>query len=124
MRLDVSTSSRGPMFDGRARIAANAYVDELEHRLAEDGLNILRREMRAVFRNPTGYYESRCEVINRTTIWDTRVVYGPWRAGIGSRNYPVTRFKGYDHWIKTRHELNRRKRGIGERLLRRYTGRM
>ncbi|MFD7794323.1 hypothetical protein [Streptomyces sp. NPDC059759] len=124
MRLDVSTSRSGPMFDGRARAAANAYVNRLERNLAEEGLNILREEMRAVFRNPTGYYESRCVVADGRTIWDSGVVYGPWLAGVGSRNFPVTRFKGYDHWIKTRHRLNERKVGIGERLLRRYTGRM
>lgn len=124
MRLDVSTSRHGPMFDGRAQRAANAYVDRLERQLAREGLSILREEMHAVFRNPTGYYESRCEVVDGNKIWDSRVVYGPWLAGIGSRNFPVTRFKGYDHWIKTRHRLNERKRGIGERLLRQYTGRM
>ncbi|MHB9857614.1 hypothetical protein [Streptomyces sp. YIM S03343] len=124
MRLDVSTRTDGPLFDGRARRAANEYVNRFERQLAEDGLNILREEMRAVFRNPTGHYESRCKVIEGHVISDSRVVYGPWLAGIGSRNFPVTRFKGYDHWIKTRHRLNQRKRGIGERLLRRYTGRM
>ena len=124
MRLDVSTRASGPMFDGRARAALNAYVDNLERRLAEEGLRILRGEMHRVFRNPTGYYESRCKVIEGHVISDSRVVYGPWLAGIGSRNYPVTKFKGYDHWIVTRDKLNARKRGIGERLLRRYTGRM
>lgn len=124
MRLDVATRASGPMFDGRARAALNAYVDHLERRLAEEGLQILRGEMHRVFRNPTGYYESRCKVIEGHVISDSRVVYGPWLAGIGSRNYPVTKFKGYDHWIVTRDKLNARKRGIGERLLRRYTGRM
>jgi hypothetical protein len=124
MLLDVSSSSRGPLFDGRARAAANAYVNRLERDLAEEGLNILRGEMHRVFRNPTGYYESRCQVIEGHKISDSRVVYGPWLAGIGSRNYPVTKFKGYDHWIVTRDKLNARKVGIGERLLRRYTGRM
>lgn len=124
MRLDVSTQARGPMFDGRAQRAANAYVDHLERRLADEGLTILRGEMQRVFRNPTGYYESRCKVVDGNTISDSRVVYGPWLAGIGSRNYPVTKFKGYDHWMRTRDQLNARKVGIGERLLRRYTGRM
>lgn len=124
MRLDVSTRSRGPMFDGRAQRVLNQYVDHLERRLADEGLDILRGEMHRVFRNPTGYYESRCKVVDGNTITDSRVVYGPWLAGIGSRNYPVTKFKGYDHWIVTRAKLNSRKVGIGERLLRRYTGRM
>jgi hypothetical protein len=124
MLLDVSTSRSGPIFDGRARALANAYVNRLERQLADEGLNILKDEMHQMFRNPTGYYESRCVVVDGNKIWDSRVVYGPWLAGIGSRNFPVTSFKGYDHWIKTRHRLNERKVGIGERLLRQYTGRM
>lgn len=124
MLLDVSTRSSGPLFDGRARRLVNDYVDNLERRLAEEGLEILRGEMHRVFRNPTGYYESRCKVVEGHKITDSRVVYGPWLAGIGSRNYPVTKFKGYDHWTRTRDQLNERKRGIGERLLRRYVGRM
>lgn len=124
MLLDVSTSRHGPIFDGRAQRLANEYVNRLERQLAAEGLSILREEMHAVFRHPTGYYESRCHVEDGRRITDSRVVYGPWLAGVGSRNFPVTRFKGYDHWIKTRRRLNERKQGIGERLLRRYTGRM
>ncbi|MFE1205644.1 hypothetical protein ACFW5V_28570 [Streptomyces sp. NPDC058762] len=124
MRLDVSTRADGPLFDGRARRVLNSYVDHLERQLADTGRGILLDQLDQVLKTQTPYYTTRIEVIGGTKIWDSRVVYGPWLAGIGSRNYPVTKFKGYDHWIKTRHELNRRKVGIGERLLRRYTGRM
>lgn len=124
MRLDVSSRADGPMFDGRARRALNAYVDHLERQLADTGRNILLDELDRVLKTQTPYYTTRIEVVDGTRIWDNRVVYGPWLAGIGSRNYPVTKFKGYDHWIVTRDKLNARKRGIGERLLRRYTGRM
>lgn len=124
MRLNVSSRATGPLVDGRARRALNDYVDHLERRLAEEGLTILRGEMSRVFRNPTGFYASQCKVEDGHTITDSRVVYGPWLAGIGSRNFPVTKFKGYDHWTVTRDKLNTRKVGIGERLLRRYTGRM
>ncbi|MFI6530512.1 hypothetical protein [Streptomyces uncialis] len=124
MRLDVSTDAHGPLFDGRAQRLANAYVDHLERTLAEEGRTILLAELDRVLKTQTPYYTTRIKVENGRAITDSRVAYGPWLAGIGSRNYPVTRFKGYDHWIKTRHRLNERKRGIGERLLRRYTGRM
>lgn len=124
MRLDVSTSSRGPLFDGRALRAANDYVNRLEHQLAEDGRTILLMQLDRVLKTQTPYYTTRIEVTGGNKIWDNRVVYGPWLAGIGSRNFPVTKFRGYDHWTVTRHILNERKRGIGERLLRRYTGRM
>lgn len=124
MRLDVSTQSRGPIFDGRAQAAANAYVDRLERQLADDGRTILLEQLDRVLKTQTPYYTTRIEVTGGNKIWDNRVIYGPWLAGIGSRNYPVTKFKGYDHWTVTRRILNERKRGIGERLLRRYTGRM
>lgn len=124
MLLDVSTHARGPMFDGRARRAANEYVTRLERNLADEGRTILLGELDRVLKTQTPYYTTRIEVVDGHKIWDTRVVYGPWLAGIGSRNYPVTKFRGYDHWIVTRDKLNARKQGIGERLLRRYTGRM
>lgn len=124
MRLDVSTSRSGPIFDGRARAAANAYVNRLEQQLAEDGRTILLAELDRVLKTQTPFYATRIKVEDGHTITDSRVVYGPWLAGVGSRNYPATKFKGYDHWIVTRDRLNSRKRGIGERLLRRYTGRM
>ena len=124
MRLDVSTSSRGPIFDGRAQRVANQFVDRYERNLAEEGRTILLGELDRVLKTQTPYYTTQIKVENGRHITDSRVVYGPWLAGVGSRNYPVTRFKGYDHWITTRHQLNERKQGIGERLLRRYTGRM
>lgn len=124
MRLDVSTSRSGPIFDGRARAAANAYVNRLERQLAEEGRTILLEELDRVLKTQTPVYTTRIKVEDGNTITDSRMVYGPWLAGVGSRNYPVTRFKGYDHWNVTRDRLNTRKRGIGERLLRRYTGRM
>lgn len=124
MLLDVSTRSSGPMFDGRAQRVLNEYTDRLEERLAETGRTILLGELDRVLKTQTPYYTTRIKVEDRHKITDSRVVYGPWLAGIGSRNYPVTKFKGYDHWIVTRDKLNERKQGIGERLLRRYTGRM
>ena len=124
MYLNVSSRADGPLIDGRAQRALNAYVDHLERNLAETGRTILLDELDRVLKTQTPYYTTRIEVVEGHKIWDNRVKYGPWLAGIGSRNYPVTKFKGYDHWIVTRARLNARKQGIGERLLRRYTGRM
>lgn len=122
IRIDVST--RGPMFDGRARSVVNAYVNRLERNLAEEGVAIVREELGKVLQHPTGYYESRITVERGNLITDGGVVYGPWLAGVGSRNFPETRFMGYPHWIRARLRLRERKQGIAERLLRRYVGRM
>lgn len=122
MHIDVS--SRGPVFDGRARRAAAAYVRHCERDLAKEGVKILNQEMRVVFKNPKGYYESQVHVERGTVITDGGVVYGPWLAGKGSRNFPVTRFRGYPHWIRTILRLRQQKQGVAERLLRRYIGSM
>jgi hypothetical protein len=122
--LEISVRTSGPIFDGRIRGVLNAYVDRLEEQLADDGRLILLGELDRVLQTQTPYYTTRIKVEERHRITDSRVIYGKWLAGVGSRNYPATKFKGYDHWIVTRDKLNARKVGIGERLLRRYTGRM
>ncbi len=53
-----------------------------------------------VLQHPTGYYESRIKAepdggAYRWRVHDDMVIYGPWLEGVGSRNFPVTRFKGY-----------------------------
>uniref|UniRef100_UPI00366DD9F3 hypothetical protein n=1 Tax=Paenibacillus chitinolyticus TaxID=79263 RepID=UPI00366DD9F3 len=67
---------------------------------------------------------TRITVEREHIVTDGGVVYGPWLAGVGSRNYPVTKFQGYPHWIRARLRLRDRKQGIAERLLRRFVGRM
>ncbi|MFE4716858.1 hypothetical protein ACFRLW_10455 [Streptomyces sp. NPDC056728] len=122
--IQVDVSTRGPIFDGRARAAANAYVNRLERDLAETGVEIVREELDKVLRHQTPYYETRITVEREHIVTDGGVVYGPWLAGVGSRNYPVTKFQGYPHWIRARLRLRDRKQGIAERLLRRFVGRM
>ena len=51
-------------------------------------------------------------------IHDSKVVYGPWLEGTGSRN-ATTRFKGYAAFRRARQELERIKTGIIQRRLRR-----
>lgn len=121
---EIDVSTRGPMFDGRARRAASAYVNRLERDLAQEGVRIVRDELHKVLKHPTGYYESNIRVERGAVVTDGGVVYGPWLAGTGSRNFPVTRFQGYPHWLRAVARLRSRKRGIAERLLRRYIGRM
>ena len=50
------------------------------------------------FKKPTGYYERHIvnqDMGSQHLIHDSNVVYGPWLEGVGSRNFPKTRFKGY-----------------------------
>jgi len=122
--LEIDVSTRGPIFNGVAQRVANAYVNRLERNIAEEGRTILLEELDLVLKTQTPYYTTQIKVEDGHKITDSRVIYGAWLAGVGSRNYPATKFKGYDHWPRTRERLNERKLRIGERLLRQYTGRM
>ncbi|MDT0377230.1 hypothetical protein RM572_00370 [Streptomyces sp. DSM 42041] len=125
-RLDVNLRAMGPMFDGRAARAAREYVDEVEFEVAKEALRMVQARLRRVLRNPTGYYQSRVRVDpagSRHVVHDSGVVYGPWLEGTGSRNYPVTRFRGYATFRRTQALIQRQARQIAQRIFARYRGR-
>lgn len=125
---DVEVTVSGPLFDGRAARELAAYADEAREQIAEFGEERVLNLMGLAFRNPTGYYESnvRTERVSAdvSRVHDSGVVYGPWLEGVGSRNFPVTRFKGYEHWRRTKALVALRAPEIAQRLLERYLPRV
>lgn len=124
IRLDVSTRMRGPLLDGRGAIARRVmarYTRELEEEGAEWALQDIRRTFHTHFRQPTGYYESHVRISNvmgdQVVNDGGQIKYGPWLEGVGSRNAPVTRFKGYHAFRKAADRLDRRIEDMGVRLL-------
>jgi len=99
MKLRVKVKRHGPVFDGRARAAVRAGLGAAVWAVTKQGRMDLGLRFIRVFKHPTGYYESRVEAQRvsqfRGRVHDNLVVYGPWLEGTGSRNYPVTRFRGY-----------------------------
>lgn len=126
MSIDVTVS--GPLFDGRAQRAADRYCEDARDEIAEFGEEIALREMGMSFRHPTGYYESRVttDVVSSDTarVHDQGVIYGPWLEGVGSMNFPVTRFRGYWHWRKAKQAVAARGQQIAEHTLARHIGGM
>jgi hypothetical protein len=99
----------GPLFDGRAERAVDAFTDEVEKELAQEANRRVHRELHRVLRHPTGYYEAHVlaePVAGRWRVHDSGVVYGPWLEGTGSRNH-TTRFKGYQHWRRVKALMER-----------------
>ncbi len=106
----------GPLLEGRAPIILDAYMKAnlaLIANLAEDAV---QQELDVVLQNPTGFYRSQISStvrsgVGRTLpdvmVHDSGVIYGPWLAGTGSRNAPVTRFKGYNHWRKATQRIEK-----------------
>lgn len=92
----------GDLFDDAERIVDN-WLEEVKASIAQQGISKLHQLMDAYFKNPTPYYETQVTIDNRGgdfVIHDRGVIYGPWLAGLSSRNH-TTRFKGYLHWRRT-----------------------
>jgi hypothetical protein len=113
----------GPFFESRARAMAGILA-ELEKDVADEGKAMVRSHLVAFIRKPTPYYWTRLEVRKYPggpglSIWDNYIIYGPWLEGVGSRNFPNTRFKGYAAFRTQAGILERRAGEIGNRSLQR-----
>lgn len=127
LRIDIDVSKHGPLFDGRAAVAAHQYARAAEEEIAEVGVNLVRAELGRVLKHPTGYYASQIQTDRAgggVVVTDGGVVYGPWLEGVGSRNFPKTRFRGYSTFRRIRVRLDRQAKDIAERVLPRYLRRM
>lgn len=109
----------GPFFESGRR---NAVMRKLEHDTQDEidryAVDLIVTLLAAVLKHPTGYYQSKIRAHRHSThtiIDDGRVVYGPWLEGTGSRNYPVTRFKGYHTFRRASQILPEKAHAIARR---------
>jgi len=105
----MSVKVRGPIFDGRANIMISSACRRAAEVIATYAEDLVHATLQEVLQHPTGAYESRINVraVNQYAyaVNDDNCIYGPWLEGVGSRNYPVTRFKGYGTFRKVSQEL-------------------
>lgn len=123
----VTIVRTGPLFDGRAQAQLDRACQDISRRVATIGASMVRSNLHAVLRHETPHYRLQNEARPDPPgwkVWDRGVVYGPWLEGVGSRNYPVTRFKGYATYRRTTQELDRRAETIADYTLREYMGGM
>lgn len=130
LRVTFDADDEGPLFDGRAARYFGDFADELEAEGADWALDHIKGTFHTSFKEPTGAYESHVRVrkeMGSHVVTDggfTGPVYGPWLEGVGSRNAPVTRFRGYSAFRKAAQALEMRFSRMGDRLFRaRYEGR-
>ena len=98
----------GPLFSGALESALKQGIHEAQVAVAELGEREVRSRLRQVLRHPTGYYSSRVRTEVTAAdprVTDSRVIYGPWLEGTGSRNR-TTRFKGYSTFRQVTQRLN------------------
>ncbi len=126
----VNIDTSGPIFDGRFQQAVDDFTDEAVWAITKVGRGDLGVRFIKHFKEPTGYYESQVEAVRgavhtfRSHIHDNQVVYGPWLEGVGSRNFPVTRFRGYFSFRSVAGELQQKAASIAESALPPFLARM
>ncbi len=113
----------GPLFDGLAEEAMNAYTEHLKGHLAQAVTDRIHARLGEVIKHPTGRYESQIHTEHQAddlVVTDQPIVYGPWLEGVGSRNSPVTRFPGYHTFRTVTRQIQPEIRDIAERDIERY----
>jgi hypothetical protein len=110
----------GPLFDGRLAADLTRACDEAADLIAQTGHDEVEAYLGTHLKHPTGYYESRVRVDRQQddrVIDDGGVVYGPWLEGVGSRNFPRTRFRGYRTFRTVTQTLDREAGRITEEVI-------
>lgn len=123
---DVQVNLSGPLFDGRAAVAYEAFAVAATAAIGDEAYLDVRHTLGRVLRNPTGYYESNIMHTmagDTSYVHDSNVIYGPWLEGTGSRN-KTTRFKGYHTFRLVTQRIDARSVDIAQRVLDGYLRRM
>ncbi len=107
MTFSATLTTRGRLFTHGAFSSVRNAEESVVASATEEGAERVRRRLRVVLKNPTGYYESN--VVPRQdgrhgAVTDSGIVYGPWLEGVSPRN-AATRFKGYYTFRRIQQEL-------------------
>lgn len=117
----------GPMFDGAAARAAEDLRAEIEREVSDKAKDMVVGRLVQVIRQPTPYYWTQIKNISRRGGTETTgedVIYHWWLEGVSSRNFPVTRFKGYHTFSIVRAQVDARAQSLAEGVMTPYVHRM
>lgn len=120
--MSLGITVHGPLFDGRAQMAADDACEESERTVAMEGSAMVRARQGVTFKVQTPYYRVRTQSRKARggyIISGPNVPYGHWLEGTGSRN-ATTRFKGYFIFRTMAAVLRMRAVAIASPIVRRY----
>lgn len=109
---------QGPLFTEMHRILTDCARD-CEKEVALVGERLVRANLGASFKHPTGHYLGQVVTdlaTDKATVTDGGVVYGPWLEGVSSRNQS-TRFKGYNSFRRAYRETDKQAAGIAQKVV-------
>jgi hypothetical protein len=130
----VRVTFSGPMFDGRAERAMTRALADIRRKVAIEGERLAGSVLMASVRHSfTGKAVASVTITDKTRTYQTGkytmpvlcapdeevvttslATYGPWLEGSGSRNYPNTRFHGYQSFRRAGQILDGLAEGIAE----------
>jgi hypothetical protein len=117
--ISAKVETRGPLFTHGDDIV-NYHVGLMTRELAQKAEIAIKFQGQSSFRYesspPTGAWLRAVKTrvaaaigdLKGWEVHDSNIIYGAWLEGVGSRNYPVTRFRGYSMFRKVRTELERK----------------
>lgn len=122
--MSIDIDFQGPWFDGRAERAIEDACDDARNDIAAFAEERVLLGTSMHFKTRTPYYETRVTTTRVTDevslIHDQGVIYGPWLEGVGSRNFPATRFRGYGFWRAAKQAVELRGPQVAELAVRRH----
>jgi len=111
----IAVETKGKLFT-QPDLTLDYHIDVMSRSLAEDAKRAIKFQGQSSFRyehsTPTGRWARSIRITaaigGLAQVSDSGLIYGPWLEGLGSRNYPVTRFRGYSTFRKVRQEIERK----------------
>jgi hypothetical protein len=133
----------GPVFDGRAEVAATAAAIAAQRAVAVIAQNLVYSTFAASIKNSSGRFLGSIQTVQgphtfttdgysmalttdlaTATVVTTDIAsYGPWLEGVGSRNL-TTRFKGYHGYRMAAQQVNGMAPEIAAKAVAAYVARM
>jgi hypothetical protein len=96
---DVVVIKHGPIFDGRAKAALSAFVEDAKKEIASEGAKDIRAQLHPGHGYLTGRYYAHIRAFP-DKVTDSGIIYGHWLEGTGSSELPEDAIQGLLHFPK------------------------
>jgi hypothetical protein len=116
--IKVTVRATGPFPEGKFQEIIHDYLEDVTWEIGQQAFADVHGILDASIQNPTPYYETQVTQqrggtdeqvesdVSPVVVHDRGVIYGHWLEGTGSRNAPVTSFRGYGAFGTTAKALN------------------
>lgn len=122
----LKVTLKGPTVEGRAPAIVHLMAEEALKEIADYTKFEVLMQLDRVLVNPTGYYESQVKAervaVDKFSVNDSNVIYGPWLEGVGSRNRARPGFPGYHTFRTVRSRMASKANAVAEAAVQRMVG--